>query len=623
MSLKGRIALLLGIWAALWFVVGELHRTPIDWESFFPQASEKAVPSRWFTPDEQYLLVCDPPPRLLEKASEEGIVDRFYRLPVDTERPVYLLLFPRAKQDAVLQRFAGLPHAGTVVAAEIFRTEFGEAVHRYLLWVLPLLLLFSFRLFPLRYWLGVLTELSLYLLLGAGVLAAAGIPVDAVAVLAWLFLAIYALTLLNYMHLGEIDRKKLALGIGVSIATTLVSTLYLAFSDFGLVHTFGFHASLGLVLLALFMALRIPFARHATVSLAWVERLRRRVLRLKGVAALATLYAATAAALLAWHGGLEIDLNPFDTLEPSSGVRRGIERFESACLPALPFVVALRSLDPNRRFDRPETARRAQNVLDNLQRAFPFLRPVATPERLFRRFAERPLATADESAWAQFLLAMELSGGMPLFSDDERTLYATYFVSLRTPSQVLQRLASTVHALAPDGSGFEVTLQGKVAQFETMAERFVQEGLYGFLFSFLFVLLFFLGYCKTWRIVPVIFVSALFPIVMFLGWHLATQAPLTLISVIALVLYAGLYADGFIHLFVCYAKERELCIPNVLKPIVVSNLTMLAALAGMTFTGSLLGDFGKEMTVILLFNLLGLYLLLPTLLKRWVTNCNV
>ncbi len=623
MNPKRHIVLLLGIWTLLWFVAGHLQRVSIDWESFFPTSSQGTLLSQWFAPGEQYLLVCDPSSELLDKAREERIVDRMYRLPLETDRPLYLLLFPRTNQDVVMRLFAASPHAGTVVAAEIFRTEFREAVHRYLLLILPLLLVLSFRLFPLRYWLGVVTELSFYLLVSATVLAVAEIPVDAVAVLAWLFLAIYALTLLNYMHLGEIDRKKLALGIGVSIATTLVSTLYLALSDFGLIHTFGLHASLGLGILVLFMAVRIPFARHTSVSFAWVEQLRQKLLHHKGVTVLAGLYAAMAAALLVWNTGLEIDLNPFDTLEPKSGVRQQIERFESSCLSALPFVVALRSLDPNRRFDRLETARQAERILANLQRTFPFVRPIVTPGRLFRRFAERPLAAADEAAWAQFLLALELSGGMPLFSDDERTLYATYFVSLRTPSQVLQRLASTIHSLGRSGEEFAVSLQGKVAQFETMADRFVEEGLYGFLFSFLFVLVFFLWYCKTWRIVPVILVSALFPIVMFLGWHLATQIPLTLISIIALVLYAGLYADGFIHLFVCYAKERELCIPNVLKPIVVSNLTMLAALAGMTLSGSLLGNFGKEMTVILLFNLLGLYLLLPNLLKRWVTNCNV
>ncbi|WP_353662123.1 hypothetical protein [Hydrogenimonas sp. SS33] len=623
MSLRKRIVSLLFVWAALYLVVSHIPRQPVQWASFFTAGTGQKERTDWFAPGRQYLLVCDASPARLEEARKKGALLGYYRLPANDGETLYLLLFERKHQNEILRIFGSLPHAGTLVASEIFRTGFDAALQRYLLFVLPLLAGVALLFISVRYWLAIWLELSGYLLASVLFLWLLQIPVDAVAVLAWLFLSIYATTLLNYLHLGEIERRKLALGIGVSIATTLVSTLYLSFSDFGLMHTFGLHASAGLVILGLYLAVLLRFARHRTVRSQWIERFYRKWTQRGVVRGVALLYLTAAAMLAAGHSRLAVDLNPFNLLSKESGLRQQIAAFERRCSPALPFVVAVHTTQKGQSFEDLATTRKAEALLARIERAVPAAKPFVTTGTLFERFADRPLKEATPAAFAQFLLALEWSEAPPLLSPDARTLYATFTVSLLTPSHLLDRIVRTVHTYRDDSKSFRLEVMGKVADFETMVDRFVREGLYGFLFSFLFVALFFLRYCKTWRIVPVIVVSALFPLVMFLGWHLLTGRPLTLVSMIALILYAGLYADGFIHIFICYARQRSACIPTVLKPIVASNLTMLAALAGMLFCGSLLGAFGLEMTVILFFNLLGISLLLPRLLGRWAGSCTV
>ncbi|BDY13715.1 RND transporter family protein [Hydrogenimonas cancrithermarum] len=622
MRLSGKVALLILVWAMLFSLVGRLNFVQIDWESFFPQRSHAAIEKSWFAPTVQYLFVELPNAEVLEALKSRGVVRSFYPV-VTGHTTLFLILFERRLQQEVLRSVRDFPHAGTVMASTMLLENFYGALRSYLGIVVPLLLAFSFLVFPLRYWISVLLELSIYLLFNMGVLFLFRIPVSPISMLAWLFLFIYALTLLNYMHLGEMNRGKLALGIGVSIVTTLISAIYLNFSDFGLIHEFGESLTLGLLLLGLFLVVRMFGIRHTQFVSVWVERVRKKLEGFRVHRLLSLFYIGVLGLLPFFGNALTIDLNPFNIFGNDSRVREGIASFEKEHVPALPFVVSLRFDNVDADFYRFEDAKRLSKAIGEIEKNISAV-PLVTLHTLYESFAGQPFSKATDASYAQFLLALEmLEEPLPIFTTDGKTAYLTYSLSLTTPSEKIRALVGKIRELNASFPNVTLRVMGKVADFEFMSKRFLNEAAVGFGMSFIFILAFFLFYCKTWRIVPAIVVSACFPLVMFIAFHMAFGMPFTLISMIALILYAGLYADSFIHIFICYAQEKGRCLSAVLRPIVISNLTMIAALAGMVFSGSILGGFGIEMTLLLFSNLIGVFVLLPALLIRWVRNCNV
>ena len=619
MRTRRKAALLLAVWALVATLASRLHQAPVDWERFFPVTQKPQENETWLGGGTQYLFA-DISETQVHHLRDEGLVDAYYPLR-RSDTNLTLLLFSRARQNALLQRLGDVPAAGTATASAALFADFMAAFRRYAAFAVPLLLATGFLFFPVRYWLSLLLELSVYTLLNVALLAFWQVPLDVASMLAGLFLVIYAMTLLNYMHLGEIGKKKLALGIGVSLATTMISALYLASSQFGLIAEFGGHLARGLLVLALFLAARLVGLYHARLPLKRLDALLGSLRRRVAAPGLLALFAAASLGLWLGHGSLRTDLNPFSLFAPEDAPRAQIAAFERRYLPALPFVVTIR-LDADTTFEEVRGALKAQRLLEKLASSEGLV-PLLTPETLFYTFAKRPLKEADEAAWAQFRLAMELEEGPPLFSSDEKRLYATCLVSLLSPSsrmEALRRAAERLDAKTPDAS---IALAGRLADFRAMERTFTKEGLGGFAVSFFFILLFFWFYCRTWRILPVIAVSAALPAVLYLALHLLSGSPLTLLSLIAMILYAGLYADSFIHLFVCYARERDACLQAVLRPVAVSNLTMIAALSAMAFSGSLLGRFGLEMALLLSLHLLSVTLLLPWLLVRFVRRCRV
>ncbi|WP_457597723.1 hypothetical protein [Hydrogenimonas sp.] len=599
------------------FLWNHITIAPLSWESFFPK-ERTSLPAGWFDRHDQYLFLAPDKERLdvVDELAEEGY--DILKLS-ESPRPLFLVLFPKSDEARVLWKLASVPKAGTVMVARALLDDFRRALTRYLAFVVPVLLVLAALVFPSRYLLDLALELSLYLLINLAVVSVTGTVFDIVSIMAGLFLAIYAVTLLNYIHLSTFDRKRLSVGIAVSMATTLVSALYLASSDFGLVASFGRDLTCGLLILGAILAVRIAMMHPDTPPpvvcfwnrwLPWLH-----IESGRGVRAFIALFILAAGTLLFTRP--PIDLNPFNALPRENGLKDQVLRFEKEYLPTLPFILALRHDEGDYRL--PEMAQAAAKRLEALEKELP-IHPVATLPLLYRRFSGKPLQEANPASFDQFLLALEFENAPPLLSPDGRSVYAIYAVSALTPSEDLKRLSDALRHFFTGGDT-RLELYGKIADFERMERRFTGEALGGFALSMLFVTLFFLWYCQTWRIVPVIALSASIPVVLHLALHLSLGIPLTLVSVIALILYAGLYADSFIHLFVCYAKERRRCLGDVLRPIFVSNATMIAALGGMGVSGSILAGFGWEMASLLLFNLLTVLFVLPYLLVRYVSRC--
>ena len=616
MKLFTQIVAIACLWLAIVGLARHIPLQPVAWESFFPKISDVQKDNPWLSADMQYLFVYPCDEHTIERLREDGMVEASYRLDTDG----CLLLFPKKFQQAVVETFAGHQIAGTSAAGIMLLRGFSRSIGDYTQRILPILLIVSLFLFPLRYWIGVLFELSLFACFVLVVAWLLRTPLTIVSAMAALFLFIYTLTMLNYLHLSRLDRRKLLLGIGVSLVTTLISALYLWRSEFALIHDFGRTLSIGLILLALYLSIRLLTFRNGVPLFGFLATWYDTTRRWRMARYLIGLYIFAILVLLLYPDRVKTDLNPFNILPAQDQVRHRIVDFEKRLTPALP--VTLSYTLHHDTFESLKNARKAIRLFDHLRHELG-LTPLITLSNLYRRFAHQSPLQADDASWAQFLFALELEEETPLFDEEMKTLYQIYAISLLTPTWRMSRLQHEIVAIDHELPEASLALRGKLAHFDTIETIFVQEGVVGFLFSYLFILLFFIFYCKSLRIVPIITAGALFPIVLFLLIHSLLQIPLTLLSIIALILYAGLYADSFIHIFICYAHRQEACLADVLRPVAVSNATMIAALAGMIFTGSLLGRFGIEMTTIFAINLIGVFVLLPGMLTRYLKSCNV
>jgi hypothetical protein len=100
--------------------------------------------------------------------------------------------------------------------------------------------------------------------------------------------------------------------------------------------------------------------------------------------------------------------------------------------------------------------------------------------------------------------------------------------------------------------------------------------------------------------------------------HILFARPLSIATLMSVILYAGLVADSFIQLFICYKSRNSSCEKSVLNPIFVSNIAILAFLFGMIFLGGIVGAFAFDMFILLTANLLFILVFVPLLYKKYL-----
>ncbi|MHC3994100.1 RND transporter family protein [Thiomicrolovo sp. ZZH C-3] len=611
LGLKTAVLLLLLMFGAA--LMRQVEVRTVDWSHFFPDTPAATLQQQWFTPDQQYLFAVLSEDAPLLAWRSEGVITDYFRL---DRQDLYLLTFSRGKQNALLARVAPYPHSGTAVVGALLLQGFFDDMAFYLYAIAPFLLLLLWLLTSLTYLLNILIEIGTFTVSLLAVLVVGGIAVDPAALLAIVFLIIYALTLFNYLHSGEIGNHQLAFGITLSIATTALSSLFLYGSDFGLINTFGKMMLIGLGVLYGYLLGRIYLFGQVECEFGWRRRwhmdnagIKKGLLLFGGGAVVCGFVCAK---------GALVDLNPLNLMQPTMATYKRIAEFESGHLPTLPFVVRLRARKGD--FSDLKTARALAGLTPRIAETVPGVLLGSLPQG-YQRFAAAPLSAASPDAYAQYLLALEwLDGGLPLLSPDRRDTYMTLSIPITTPSYTITAMVKQLQAIGDTSAAFSVSVLGKIADFEHFLRRFAGEFIAGVTISLGFVVLFFLLYCRTWKSV-IVLVSPLLSLLLLAGIHRLLGMDFTMITLLGTILFIGLVTDSIIHLFICIKHKGHRCIGDVLRPIIVSNMTMLIGLAGMLLGGTMIRQFGLELGILLAANLAVVVYLLPVLLKRHFTRC--
>ncbi|MBO1925011.1 hypothetical protein [Thiomicrorhabdus sp. 6S3-12] len=588
--------------------------TQTDITKFFPQTiTESTVEELKLS--QRYLFVSSHNPGEAADLEQSGLVKQLIAIPSkQDEQYNSLLIYSIDKQPGILQFLKENKILGPPVIGAILSKEFVEELLHYLWLFIPVIILGIFFLTGYRFLLNALLEIALFSVLLLGIIQFYSIELNPASLLALLFVYIYVFTLLNQLYFNKLDAKSLRLSFIVSVATTWLSGILLYLSDFGLVSDFGYALTIWISVLAFYLAIRLQFIDQTRLTLNWF-RFKPIVYKASFIWTGLLLLGATC--LVAYQTKpVAVELNPLSL----SSQHQQILQFEADVSLAQPFMMQIHSNECSLR--ELECTLKYQNFIAQLFKETDIkYRTLFDMGSAYRQFSDEPLSATDSRKFSQFKLANDMMGlDRFLFGNDGRNTFFIGAISLLEPVSTLVELKTTMDHADLKRSGFTVKLLGHTSMAETYQNRFILETAYSLfnillLLSALFAILF-----KRLRALVTLLPIAL-SLMIFMLLHMIFGFELSVISLISAILFVGIVSDNLIHIALTYKNHEKDCFRTVFKPVVLSNLIMIASLMLMAFfMQGVLHFFGMELAILLCSHLLLSILLLPTLFRTYLSR---
>jgi predicted RND superfamily exporter protein len=297
-----------------------------------------------------------------------------------------------------------------------------------------------------------------------------------------------------------------------------------------------------------------------------------------------------------------------------------IKTFEEERLPTLPFIITVESRGKN--FSDEAVMQRLIAFENNLRNIIPGEIVASAPSAFHEFVAEAPDAH-NPNLFAQFMLANSfMDHSFSLWSSDRMQSTFVISIPLRLATQEMRTMIKDIHTIGNRYPEFSVAVSGKISDFDHFIALFVKEFFTGLLVTLAATALFFWFYCKNIVSIVSIVLSAIFSLGILTLFHLLFNMPITLLTLLNVILYAGLIADSLIQLFVCYKREGDSCERSVLEPIFVSNVSILICLVGMFFVGGMMAAFAFDLAILLAANVIFILWITPSLHRRYLRACN-
>ncbi len=619
MKIAQKITLLFLLILVNFFVIKEITVHKIEWNSLFPQERvASGIESELLEHKKQYIFCHSDSSKIVEDVERVPLFEKSIRL--YGAKNCSLFLFESKNKEEVLEKLQGLDKSGVVLLEGMLFEDFYKEIYFYSVKILPFTIVLLLLFIPLRLWLDILLEMALYTFFLASLLHFSWIEVNSASLLALLFLVVYSLTLINYLYSENMDIKRLFFGIQVSIVATMISALFLVQSQFGLIHSFGLMLLVGLVVLYIYMNIRLYFVKYfthqahlhyfdVTNAAVFVQKYRLFFL----------LFVSTVIFIAALqYKNFSVDLNIVNRLESSSKTLSQIKEFEKKYTPSLLFVIEVKT--KNSTFNDEKEVAKLLQLQDDLQKSFSGKILFSIPAA-FKHFKEMAPDKNNPDLLAQFLLAESfVHHDIELFSPDMTSSIFVGAIALTLSSTQMIEMKEKIVGLESKYRDFSINIKGKVADFDNFLKTFYKESLIGLLVTLTITALFFLFYCKNIFSVFVVLLSVVFSLSMLVVLHILFNIALSITTLMSLILYAGLVADSFIQLFICYKSRDGSCEKSVLNPIFVSNISILAFLFGMIFMDGILGAFAFDMFALLGANLIFIIIFVPLIYKKYLTN---
>lgn len=614
MKIFSRIVILLGIIYGNYFLLSSLPIKAIEWNSFLPPSLTQSDNTTLSNGRLQYLFCEIPSEKIPQNYQSSGIIEEYY--PLEDHPNTYLLTFQTDHLESVLELTKSYARSGTSIVGDLLFKSFFSELTFYTMVIFPFVMMILLIFIPLKLWFNLLIELGIYLFALSLFLHLGWFEINSASLLSLLFLILFALTLINYLYAEGMDAKRLFFGIQISVSATMLSALFLITSDFGLIHSFGLMLMAGLGVLHLYMNVRIYllniFPSHhryqqkipllSTISLS------------KRTKIFATI--AFGISLLLFSKPLSIDLNILNILSNTSTSIQRIHTFEHKHLPTLPFIIQVQTAHHD--FSDPKILERFIALQNELEKVIPGT-IIASLPKSFDRFQTHARNPKHPDLLAQFLLIESFNNHpFSLCSSDRKRSDIVASIPLSTPTNVTQKMLINIIALSDKYPDFTLSVQGKITDFDYFIDVFVQEFFVGFLVTLLATALFFWFYCNRTITILTIFLSAFFSLGVMASIHLLFGFPITILTLLNVILYAGLITDSLIQLFVCYKREGAACEQSILQPVFISNFAILICLGGMFFAGGMMRAFAFDLAILLLANAVFIIWIVPILHRKYL-----
>ena len=310
---------------------------------------------------------------------------------------------------------------------------------------------------------------------------------------------------------------------------------------------------------------------------------------------------------------LIINLNPIS----SSGSSSLIDNFEEEYLLTQPVLLSIKSNDCS--LKEVECVKGLSLLIDEIIGKVPVRSErIIDFNSMYQSFSGSDIKALDTKKLAQFYLALEFSSNPEyLIRSDAKETFMILNISIKESTDALSTLIYNIGELNAEHSDFSITPLSHLGKIQEYKQMFVDETFKGMFIVFSFIVLIFMLYYRSVSLV-VVFIPAILTIILFFVLHSLFMISISLMSLIALILFIGLIGDNIIHIFICYRRNGIVCLDTVYKPIILSNILMIMAFSGMYFTGALLQKLGLELAFLLAAHLFLLVYLLPRLANKYL-----
>ncbi|WP_321324893.1 hypothetical protein [Thiomicrorhabdus sp.] len=591
------------------FLAKDTTLKPIDIEHFFPHKATKSIPPK--TLDFRYLFVHQANTDKLTELEDEQVINYFLNIPNSQNN--YLVLYKEPQQTALLKSLNSADYMGTPILGSILSNEFLTDVFTYLILLIPILIPFIIWLTSVRYLYKLTLEVSLFSILVLGCIYALNIALDAAYMLSLLFVYLYAFTMVNQIYFNGIKTKQLLMSIGVSLLTTWLSAMLLYFSEFDVISKFGSSLTVWLAILTLYLGLRLWLKSRIALNLKWFKLKPFYIKKHQAWLFIVTLLVLSIGPFIK---PIDVNLNPLNL----SAFQNKIEQFESKHIFSQPILISIQS--KNCSFIKLSCNQKLAKIEDTISQQFPIpMNRVTDIKSLYKNFTNHEFSQATSATFAQFKLAMEMmSSEQFLYNNNYQTAFMMVSVSLLTPIQQLTQTKDYLVNLNQQYPDFKITLLGRFNDIAHYQSIFLDEMWFGILLIFSLIAMSLIFYFKNVKVV-VTLIPAVLTLVIFTAIHWWANIDLSIMSLIAVILFVGLIADNLIHILFAYKIVFEDCYKTALKPIILSNVIMIVSLGLMLFLEKgFLKFFGLELALLLAVHLLLIIFLLPGLLKAYLTR---
>jgi len=590
------------------FYVQKIEITAINIESFFPKSSVLDSQSTIIQNKQRLLFSASEDKDKLENLLEQGIIDDIVEIP-DHEN-TSMVIFQQNRQAELLSKIDAERILGPPIVGELLSKEFVSDMKTYAFVIIPFLFLIFVLLTSVHYLLSILIEImivSLFLLFTVSFLP---YEINVAFLLSLVFIYIYAFTILNYFYYGNIQKRNLVKGMVISLLTTVLSALSLYQSDFMVISDFGKSLLIWIAVLGFYLTLRLYFMPIKNWTLLWLEYFTTHVHIEKYI-----LLGVSIVILLAFNLGqkLIINLNPISSSSSSSL----IDNFEKEYLLTQPVFLSIKSNDCT--FKEVECVKGLSLLIDEIIRKIPVRSErIIDFNSMYQSFSGSDIKALDTKKLAQFYLALEFSSNPEyLIRSDAKETFMILNISIKESTDALSTLIYNIDELNANHSDFSITPLSHLGKIQEYKQMFVDETFKGMFIVFSFIVLIFMLYYRSVSLI-VVFIPAILTIILFFALHSLFMISISLMSLIALILFIGLIGDNIIHIFICYRRNGIVCLDTVYKPIILSNILMILAFSGMYFTGALLEKLGLELAFLLAVHLFLLVYLLPRLANKYL-----